>query len=461
MKLLKTAITGLTAFLLLFSAQTASAAEPLNEIRQIISNYYVEDVPDHVLEQPTAKRITDYLDPYSVYMSADEYEKFFNTIERELVGIGVTLEEDKAGIKVLSVIEEGPAQKAGLEAGDIITHAGGKSLAGESVQYAISLISGKAGTTVELAITKSQTKEKITKTLIREVIHLSNTETEILGGDIGFIRLNSFAENSAAEIERAIKSMPTAKSWIFDLRNNGGGHVAAAQEIAGFFPGVKYAFQLRDKSGIEEVYKAIPQKVHFTKPTHILINPYSASASEMLSASVKEQKGAVLYGQNSFGKGSMQTLFALSDNSFLKLTTAHFYSPKGTQVNKVGVKPDVITAENEELPISHRDQLLAQYPGYLKLPALNNVPVTKTFKVAMNMDMNWSGLKAEDVQLIQLGGQEVPVEVKANSSRSMAIAPKANLQPKGHYLLLIHPKWTSSTAKKMAKGIYLEVKVGV
>ncbi|MEF7562492.1 S41 family peptidase [Bacillus infantis] len=461
MKQFKTALMSLMAFLLVISAQPASAAEPLDEIRQIISNYYVEDVPDHVLEQPTAKRITDYLDPYSVYMSTEEYERFFNTIERELVGIGVTLEEDKAGIKVLSVIEEGPAQKAGLEAGDIITHAGGQSLAGESVQFAISLISGKAGTAVELSIIKAQTNEKITITMAREVIHLPNTETAMLGGGIGFLRLNSFAENSRAQIEAAIKSMPAVKGWIFDLRNNGGGHVTAAQEIAGFFPGVKDAFQLRDKSGIEEVYKAIPQKAHFTKPTHILINPYSASASEMLSASVKEQKGAVLYGQNSFGKGSMQTLFALSDNSFLKLTTAHFYSPKGTAVNKIGVKPDVITTENEELQISHRDQLLAQHPGYLKLPALNNVPVTKTFKVAMNMDMNWTGLRTDDVQLIQLGGQEVAVEVKSNDKRTMTITPKAKLQPKGQYLLLIHPKWTSSTAKKMAKGIYLEIKVGV
>jgi carboxyl-terminal processing protease len=445
--------------LLFTSSMSSAAAEPTEEIRQLIRDYYVDEVSEEVLANPTAKEITSYLDPYSVYMSFKEFEHFMNAIERELVGIGVVLEENAKGVKILSVLPNSPAEKAGILAGDIITEADGQNLAGESVQLAVSFISGEENTSVKLTIFREKTGETLEKTIARELIVLPNVEYEMLAGNIGYVRLYSFSQDAAEEILPAIQALKGAKGWIFDLRDNGGGFITSAQDVSGLFPNVTKAFQLRDNTQVPEVYDATVQPSKFTSPTHLLINGYSASASEMVSASVKEQKGATLYGQTTYGKGSMQSLFPLSDNSVLKLTTAKFFSPKGTAINEIGVSPNVKTAEGEELFISHRDHLVAQLPKYRKLPTLQNVPVTKTFTVKMTAKMNWTGLKASDVQLIQLGGQEAAVDVKVMDDKTIKVTPKQNLESKGKYMLIIHPKWTSKMSKKVTNGIYLELTV--
>lgn len=449
----------LSLFLLFNVTVTVSAAEPIEEVRDLIREYYVDDVPESILAKPTIKEITEQLDPYSVYMTAPEFEQYSNSIDQQLVGIGVVLEGNEKGVEIISVIENGPAQRAGVQSGDIITNVNGKSLAGESVETAVSLISGAKNTSVTITYVRPKTNESFTRTINREVIQLPNVEYNMLGGNIGFVRLNSFSQNAAESVASAIQKLEGAEGWIFDLRNNGGGYVSAAQAVAGLFPNVKNAFQLRFNSGPPEVYTVIKQDTKFTTPTHILVNAYSASASEMVSASVKEQKGATLYGQTTYGKGSMQSLITLSDNSLLKLTTARFYSPKGVPVNKVGVIPDVETPEGEELIISHKDQLIKKYSNYTKLPILKEVPGTKVFTVKMNMKMNWDGMKSQDVQLIQLGGKEMAVDVKVADDQTMTITPKEKLASKGHYLLLIHPNWKSQSAKSMQKGIYLEVTV--
>jgi carboxyl-terminal processing protease len=320
-------------------------------------------------------------------------------------------------------------------------------------------ISGEENTSVKLTIFREKTGETLEKTIARELIVLPNVEYEMLAGNIGYVRLYSFSQDAAEEILPAIQALKGAKGWIFDLRDNGGGFITSAQDVSGLFPNVTKAFQLRDNTQVPEVYDATVQPSKFTSPTHLLINGYSASASEMVSASVKEQKGATLYGQTTYGKGSMQSLFPLSDNSVLKLTTAKFFSPKGTAINEIGVSPNVKTAEGEELFISHRDHLVAQLPKYRKLPTLQNVPVTKTFTVKMTAKMNWTGLKASDVQLIQLGGQEAAVDVKVMDDKTIKVTPKQNLESKGKYMLIIHPKWTSKMSKKVTNGIYLELTV--
>ncbi|MBG9549203.1 S41 family peptidase [Cytobacillus firmus] len=458
--LLKRYFSVLLALILLVNVPAASAsAGPVEEARELIRDYYVEELPDWVLAKPSIKEMVRYLDLYSVYMSAEEFAEFTNAIEQQLVGIGVVLEESEKGIRIMSVISEGPAAAAGLKPGDIIVKADGTSLAGESVQTAISLISGKENTSVTLTFINSETGSLQTITIPRRAIQLPNVESRMLGGNIGYIRLNSFSMNTADDIAAAIQKLGPANGWIFDITNNGGGYVSAAQESAGFFPGVTKAFQLRYKGNQAQVYQAIQQPVGFTSPVHILINENSASASEMVSASVKEQKGAFLYGQNTFGKGSMQSLFTLSDQSVLKLTTAKFFSPKGSPVHEIGVAPNIETAAGEELFISHRDQLVSGLKGYRKLPALQNVPVTKTFTVKMNAGMKWDGLKKGDVQLIQLGGGEKDIEVEISDDKTIKIIPKKPLDSKGKYLLIIHPNWKGLNDRKMNEGICLEVTV--
>lgn len=450
----------LFAILFVFLPQgTSASAEPLDEIRQLVRDYYVDDVPESVLSKGSAKEITKYLDPHSVYMTAKEYQEFINGIEQRIVGIGVVLEENLKGVKVISVIPGGPAAGAEIQPGDVITHVNGKSIAGKSIQSAISLISGEENTVVTVTINRIGQLAPIVKKLTRKEITLPSVEYEMLGGNIGYIRLNSFAMESSKEMNKAIQSLNGADGWIVDLRNNGGGYITAAQDIAGFFPNTVNAFQLREKNSKPMTYPSTIQPRKFNGPTHVLINEFSASASEMVSATVKEQKSATLYGQTSYGKGTMQTMFGFDDGSVLKMTTARFYSPGGKSVDKVGVKPDVITKKEAELEVSHHDQLVKKLKGYKQLPELVNVPVSKKFTVEMNTTMNWKNSDKATIQLIQLGGQEIRASIKVVNATTLTVVPNKPLMAGSRYVLVIHPLYKNTQNKSMKQGVYLEVSV--
>jgi len=450
----------LFAMLFVFLPQVTSAsAEPLDEIRQLVRDYYVDDVPESVLSKGSVKEITKHLDPHSVYMSAKEYQGFINGIEQRIVGIGVVLEEDLKGVKVISVIPDGPAARVEIQPGDVITSVNGQSIVGKSIQTAISLISGEENTVVTLTINRIGQLAPITKKIIREEIALPNVEYEMLGGNIAYIRLNSFAMESSREMNKAIQSLNRADGWIVDLRNNGGGYITAAQDIAGFFPNTENAFQLREKNSKPMIYPSTIQPRKFNGPTHVLINEYSASASEMVSAAVKEQKTATLYGQTSYGKGTMQAMYGFDDGGVLKMTTARFYSPGGQSVDKVGVKPDVITEKEAELKVSHQDQLVKKLKGYKQLPELVNVPVSKKFTVEMNTTMNWKDSDKTTVQLIQLEGQEIGASIKVVNATTITVVPNKPLMAGSKYMLVIHPLYKNAQNKPMKQGVYLEVSV--
>lgn len=437
----------------------SAAAEPIDEIRQLIKDYYVDEVPDSVLSRSTGKEIANGLDPHSAYMSKDEYESFINSIEQRIVGIGVVLEESVKGIKVISVIKDGPAFKAGIVPGDVITYVGSSSLKGKSLQEAVPLISGKENTEVSLTIEREKADRPIQLTLRRAEIHLPTVESELLGGNIGYIRLNSFATDSGKEMENAILSLTGAKGFIVDIRNNGGGYITAAQEVVGFFPGVEQAFQLREKNKKPVIYPSENQKQKINGPVSLLINEFSASASEMLAVNLKEQKAATLYGGTTYGKGTMQSMYAFNDGSVLKMTTARFYSPKGIPVDKIGVSPDVRTQKNEELTTAHYEQLLANLKGYTAFPNLENVEPTKRFTVSMTKEMDWRQLGKQAVQLIEIGGKESSVKIEVKDSKSIEVIPELPLQSGKKYMLIIHPTWKDKMGIVLKKGIYLDVTV--
>lgn len=459
MKLLRTYFSVFVSILIFLTATTSYAAEPLDEVKNVVKEYYYKDVPDSVLNSTTIQDLTRQLDPYSVYMTREEYESFVSAIERKLVGIGITIEEHEKGVKITSVIKGGPAEKGGLMAGDIILSVNGKKLAGESVQTAITLITGEANTAVTLEFYRATTNSTSTKTLIREVIELPNVEKMQLAGNIGYIRLNSFSLNAGDEIQTAISSMPGMKGWIFDLRSNPGGYVSAAQDVLGLFPKVQDAFKLTYKGNVSYSYKPIKQKLTWNAPVSLLINSMSASASEMTAVSVKDQQAGKIYGQISYGKGVMQSLFSLSDQSVLKLTTAEFFGPNGTAVQGKGVKPDVLTPIGKELVYSHRDFLLSELKNYTKLPDLKNVPTNKVFTIKMNSSMNWKDLKNSDVSLIELGDKEQAVRIQTSTNKQLKVIPVKPLKSGASYLLIIHPNWKNQHNKKMQHGAYLEVTV--
>lgn len=445
-------------FVMLPFSQIA-AAEPIDEIRQLIKDYYIDDVPESVLSRSTGKEITNGLDPHSVYMSKQEYEAFINGIEQRIVGIGVVLEESVQGIKVISVIKDGPAFKEGIVPGDVITYVDGVPMKGKSVQAAVPLISGEENTTVSLTIKREKTDQPIKMTIRRAEIHLPTVESEMLGGDIGYIRLNSFATESGKEMEKAIRSLAGAEGFIVDIRNNGGGYITAAQEVSGFFPGVEQAFQIQEKNKKPQIYPTMKQQQKVNGPVSLLVNEYSASASEMLAANLRESQAARLYGHTTYGKGTMQSMYAFSDGSVLKMTTARFYSPKGVAVDKVGVSADVKTPKDAELTTAHYDQLLANIKGYTAFPTLKNVKTTKRFTVNMTKEMDWRELEKNAVQLIEIGGKESSVRIEVKDSKTIEVIPEAPLLSGKNYMLIIHPVWKDKKGNTMKQGIYLDVSV--
>lgn len=451
MKILRTYLSVLLAIIIFLPASISHAAEPLDEVKSLVEQYYYKDVPASVLNSATIQDLTGQLDKYSVYMTKEQYDSFVASIEGQLVGIGVTIEKHERGIKIISVIKGGSAEQSGLKAGDIILSVDGKQLAGETVQTAISLVTGKENTPVTLEYYRTSTNSTSTKTLTRKVIKLANIEKRKLAGNVGYIRLNSFSLEAGAEVQAAISSMPGMKGWIFDLRNNTGGYVSGAQDVLGLFPKVKKAFILTYKGNVSETYTPVKQKIQWNAPVSLLINSMSASASEMTTVSVKDQKAGKIYGQISYGKGVMQGLFSLSDQGLLKLTTAEFFGPNGTPVQEKGVTPNIVTPIGKEIEYSHRDYILSGMKSYKKMPALKKVPTNKVFTIKTSSSMNWTALQWSNVSLIELGDQKQKIKIQKMKNKQLKITPVKQLKSGASYLLVIEPK--NKTSKKLVTEV--------
>ncbi|MBK3494743.1 PDZ domain-containing protein [Viridibacillus sp. YIM B01967] len=452
MKKLRIYVLGLIALFAFFTTSVAYAAEPLDEAKELVEKYYYPNISKTALNSNSIQEMTSQLDPYSVYMTKDEYEEFANAIDMKLVGIGVTLEEDPKGIIITSIMEGGPSDKAGLQPGDIIQAVGDKDLKGEASQTVWGLITGKENTEVTLTIYRSTTNSTFTKTVTRKVINIPNVETEKLAGNIGFVRLNSFAENSGKEIQKAIKSMPGMKGWIFDLRSNGGGYITAAGDVIGLFPKAKVGYLLKDK---DETYSMDPvkQKVRWNAPVSILTDAHSASASEMTVASLKDQKAATIYGQTTYGKGVMQLVFPLKDGSQLKLTVGEFTGPNGKKIQKKGIKPNVTTPIGKEVEYSHSDFLKKQLKSYNKLSSINLKATQKTITIKSSTKMNWSTMKKAKVSLLQIGGKEQSMKVQQALKKQLKLTTNKNLKPGTKYYVVLKSKTRKSP------GAYAEMKV--
>lgn len=452
MKKLRFYVLSLIALFVFFTTSVAYAAEPLDEAKELVKKYYYPNVSKSALNSKTIQEMTSQLDPYSVYMTKDEYEEFANAIDMKLVGIGVMFEEHPKGVVITSIMQNGPADKAGLQAGDIIQAVEDKDLKGEAFQTVWGLLTGKENTEVTLTIYRSTTDSTFTKTLKRKVINIPNVETEKLAGNIGFVRLNSFAENSGKEIQKAIKSMPGMKGWIFDLRSNGGGYITAAGDVIGLFPKAKVGYLLKDKV---DTYSMDPvkQKVRWNAPVSVLTDAFSASASEMTVASLKDQKAATIYGQTTYGKGVMQVVLPLKDDSQLKLTVGEFTGPKGKKIQKIGIKPNVTTPIGKEVEYSHSDFLKKQLKSYNKLSSINLTAAQKTITVKSSTKMNWSTMKKAKVSLLQIGGKQQSIKVQNTSKKQLKLTPNDKLKPGTKYYVVLKSK------TKKSPGAYAEMKV--
>jgi carboxyl-terminal processing protease len=328
----------------------ADTLEPIVQGREIIRDYYVETVPDSVLNAGSLTEIVKGLnDPYSHYFTASEYDDFVNSINNSFCGIGITMAIVPQGAKVLEVVARSPALAAGILPGDIITNVDGHELKGLSNDEIVSYIRGAADTSVDVKLTRGQLL--LEYNIIRKQLVLPTVTGKVLNNNVGYINLASFGEKTGAEFGAVLDSMPKVDSYIVDLRNDGGGYISTAQDIAGYFIGNNPLVKLTPKSGVTQVTFAAAHKVISDKPIVFLVNENSASASEILSAAVKDYDKAFFVGTKTYGKGVAQSMFQLTDGSVLKLTTFKFVSPKGNEINKVGITPDLILDDKVTNPI--------------------------------------------------------------------------------------------------------------
>ena len=320
----------------------------LEEGRNILKNNYVNSVSDYVLDAPDLDEMVKRLDdPYSDYFTKEEYSEFVGSINNTFCGIGVGVEMVLQGIKVSRVIESSPAIEAGIKVGDIIVQADNNKLGGLSAEEATKYIKGEEGSYVKLVVQREA--EILNFTIQRREIKSPTVKSEMLENKVAYISILSFGQDTGDLFSAELNKMDDlgASSFIIDLRYNGGGYMGTALDIAGHFIGNSKAIIIEDNTQTQYKYRATDHGKVVEKPILFLINEYSASASEILAAAVKDYDKAVFIGTNTFGKGVAQQMFELTDGSFLKLTVEKFYSPYGNIIHKIGVAPDLEVKDEE------------------------------------------------------------------------------------------------------------------
>ncbi len=361
---------GITTFALAFGKdKVATVGTDRTEFNKLFTAYdtlktdYYQKVDKKKLVNGAINGMVEALgDPYSDYMSNDESKSFHNSISSSFEGIGAEIQEKEGHIVIVSPIKGSPAEKAGLKPNDIILSVGGKSLQGMNSTQAVSLIRGKKGTKVELTIQRPGTEGPVKVSIIRDQIPIETVYGEMVGDGIAKVQITSFSSNTTKELVTTLDNLQKQgmKGLVLDLRQNPGGLLDQAINISSMFvPKGKVLFKVEDRDGKTKEYTS-QNKSDQAMPLVVLIDSGSASASEIVSAAVKESAGVPLVGEKSFGKGTVQTAEDFPDGSNLKYTMAKWLTPDGNWIHKKGLKPDypVALPDYASLPIINPDKEL-------------------------------------------------------------------------------------------------------
>ena len=326
------------------------------EVLEKISQEYVDEINPSESMDSAINGLLQSLDPYSAYMSPEIFNEMQTETSGEFGGLGIEVGMESGVVKVISPIDDTPASRAGIKAGDYIVKINNIQVQGKSLSDAVDLMRGPVGSPIELTVRRRGEKKALTFNIVREIIQIQSVKADLLEESIGYIRLTSFNENSGKQIQKKIKEFEKnelLKGYILDLRNNPGGLLSQAIKISDFFLENGEIVSTKSRKTSEN-RKWFAKKGDLTngKAIIVLINYGSASASEIVAGALKDHKRAILLGENSYGKGSVQSIIPLKNDGAIRLTVAKYYLPSGKSISEVGVSPDIqIDEENEDFRI--------------------------------------------------------------------------------------------------------------
>jgi carboxyl-terminal processing protease len=335
---------------------------PLDELRTFTDVYariktdYVVEVGDKKLLEYAIRGMLAGLDPHSAYLDADEFRELEIGTTGEFGGLGIEVGMEDGFVKVISPIDDTPAQRAGVKAGDLIVRLNEKPVKGMSLTDAVNLMRGKKGTDITLTIVREGVDEPVTLSITRDIIRVKSVKDQLLEPGFGYVRITSFQAKTTQSLIDAIEELRkenggNLKGLVLDLRNNPGGVLSDAVGVSDAFLNDGLIVYTEGRSEDSELrYSATSGDVLDGTPMVVLINGGSASASEIVAGAMQDQKRAIIMGSKSFGKGSVQTILPLSENAALKLTTARYYTPSGRSIQAQGIKPDIPL---EDLTLMH------------------------------------------------------------------------------------------------------------
>ena len=323
-----------------------------SDVLDKINKEYVDEINQNEVMDAAINGVLQSLDPYSAYMSPETIESMRTETSGEFGGLGIEVSMEAGVVKVISPLDESPAYEAGVKAGDYIVKINNHQVQGKTLSQAVDLMRGPVGSDIEITVRRRGERKALVFNITRKIIKIQSVKSEKIDNNIGYIRLTAFNENSSAQVKKKIREFDKDKKingYILDLRNNPGGLLSQAIKISDFFLSDGEIVSTKSRKENENrKWFANTGDILNGKTLVVLINNGSASASEILAGALKDHKRAILIGETTYGKGSVQSIIPLKNNGAIRLTISKYYLPSGVSISEVGVDPDIEISEDSD-----------------------------------------------------------------------------------------------------------------
>ncbi|MFN5744954.1 MAG: S41 family peptidase, partial [Methylococcaceae bacterium] len=410
-----------------------------SEVYGRIRQDYVEPVTDDKLLEDAIRGMLSGLDPHSAYLDKEQYDELKVGTTGQFGGLGIEVGMENGFVKVIAPIDDTPAQKAGVKAGDLIIRLDDKPVKGLSLNDAVKIMRGEPGSPIVLTIVREGAEQPLKLKLVRDIIKVKSVKSRMLEDGYGYIRISSFQAKTGDSMIEAIDELKKnghLKGLVLDLRNNPGGVLNAAVAVSDAF--LEEGLVVYTDGRVEDAkmrFNATPNDLLEGEPIIVLINAGSASASEIVAGALQDHKRAIIMGEKTFGKGSVQTILPTSNGGAVKLTTARYYTPSGRSIQAEGISPDVpisrvkleAVAQSEFGPIKEAD--LTNHLVNAKTPAKKE-PATETPVKPPLKEEDLEGTKSKDEAEAALALQDYPLNEALNLLKGINIIKKTDSKPK-------------------------------